>query len=61
MKLSPLLTEDGYLLVDQATGPTLDEVLGVPKLAGIMRLEETSDTLRGVIGDFADAGLLRHH
>ncbi|MBU4262900.1 MAG: LOG family protein [Proteobacteria bacterium] len=61
MKRPPLLTEDGYLLVDQKTEPTIDEELGVPKLAGVMRLEETSDTLRGVIGDFAAAGILRQH
>jgi predicted Rossmann-fold nucleotide-binding protein len=59
MKRPPLLTEDGYLLVDQKTEPTIDEEFGVPKLAGCMRLEGTSDTLRGVIGDISAAGLIR--
>ncbi len=58
MKRPPLLTEDGYLLLDQQTEPTIDNELGVPRLAGIMRLEDTSDTLRGVISDLASAGLL---
>lgn len=60
MKRTPLLTEDGYLLVDQNTEPTIDEELGVPRLAGVMRLEDTSDTLRGVISDYAAAGLIRN-
>ncbi len=59
MKRPPLLTEDGYLLLDQDAEPTIDETLGVPKLAGIMRLEDTSDTLRGVLSDLESDGLLR--
>ncbi|MBI4792516.1 MAG: Rossmann fold nucleotide-binding protein [Deltaproteobacteria bacterium] len=59
MKRPPLLTEDGYLLIDRQTEPTIDEHLGVPRLAGWMRLEATSDTLRGVISDLTVAGLLK--
>jgi len=59
MKRSTLLTGDGYLLVDQEAEPTIDEKLGTPKLLGCMRLEETSDTLRGVMSDFIRAGLFR--
>jgi predicted Rossmann-fold nucleotide-binding protein len=61
MKQSPLLTNDGYLLIDQAAEPTIDEQLGTPKLLGRMRLEETSDTLRGVLSDYIAAGLFREH
>ena len=59
MKRPPLLTEDGYLLIDRQTEPTIDDQLGVPRLAGWMRLEATSDTLRGVISDLTVAGLLK--
>ena len=61
MKRSPLLTGDGYLLVDQTTEPTIDNKLGTPKLLGRMRLEETSDTLRGVLSDYITAGLFKEH
>lgn len=56
MHRPPLLTDDGYLLLDQAAEPTLDEKLGVPKLCGFMRLENTSDTLRGVLRDLLGSG-----
>ncbi|MDD3814180.1 MAG: LOG family protein [Desulfocapsaceae bacterium] len=59
MKRSPLLTEDGYLLLDPQTEPTIDTKLGVPKLAGTLRFEETSDTVRGVVSDIMAAGLMR--
>lgn len=59
MKRPPLLTEDGYLILDKAAEPTIDATFGVPKLAGIMRLEDTSDTLRGVLSDLASEGQLR--
>ncbi|MCX5870277.1 MAG: LOG family protein [Deltaproteobacteria bacterium] len=59
MKRPPLLTEDGYLLLDPQTEPTIDTKLGVPKLAGALRFEETSDTIRGVISDIMASGLLR--
>jgi len=51
MKRSPLLTEDGSLILDPQVEPTIDLQLNVPKLAGILRFEETSDTIRGVIRD----------
>ncbi len=59
MKRIPLLTHDGFLLIDPRTEPSIDHVLGVPKLSGIMRLEETSDTLRGVVSDLSSAGQIR--
>ncbi|MBI5558151.1 MAG: LOG family protein [Deltaproteobacteria bacterium] len=59
MKRPPLLTEDGYLLIDQKTDPSIAEELGVSRLAGIMRLEATSDTLRGVVSDLISAGFSR--
>jgi predicted Rossmann-fold nucleotide-binding protein len=59
MKRPPLLTEDGYLLLDPQTEPTIDPKLGVPKLAGTLRFEETSDTVRGVVSDIMAAGHLR--
>ena len=59
MKRPPLLTEDGYLLLDPQTEPTIDPKLGVPKLAGTLRFEETSDTIRGVISDIVAADLTR--
>ncbi|MBU0663822.1 MAG: LOG family protein [Proteobacteria bacterium] len=59
MKRPPLLTEDGYLLLDPQTEPTIDTKLGVPKLAGTLRFEETSDTVRGVVSDIVAAGLMR--
>ncbi len=59
MKRPPLLTEDGYLLLDPQTEPTIDTKLGVPKLAGILRFEETSDTVRGVVSDIVAAGFMR--
>ena len=59
MTRAPILTHDGFFIMDSETEPSLDNELGVPKLAGIMRLEETSDTLRGVISDFSADGLLK--
>lgn len=59
MKRPPLLTEDGYLFLDPGAEPTIDEELGVPKLTGFMRLEDTSDTLRGVLADLMSEGQLR--
>lgn len=59
MKRSPLLTEDGYLLLDPLVEPTIDTRLAVPKLTGILRFEETSDTIRGVITDILATGQLR--
>ncbi|MFH2122560.1 MAG: Rossmann fold nucleotide-binding protein [Pseudomonadota bacterium] len=59
MKRPPLLTEDGYLLLDPQTEPTIDAKLGVPKLAGTLRFEETTDTVRGVVSDIMAAGLMR--
>lgn len=59
MKRPPLLTKDGYLLLDPQMEPTIDAKLGVPKLAGTLCFEEASDTIRGVIGDIMAAGLLR--
>ncbi len=59
MKRPPLLTEDGNLLLDPLTEPTIDPKLGVPRLAAILRFEETSDTVRGVISDIMAAGHLR--
>ena len=61
MKRPPLLTEDGYLLLDPQTEPTIDAKLGVPKLAATLRFEETSDTTRGVVSDIMAAGHLRQH
>ncbi|MBU3983151.1 MAG: LOG family protein [Proteobacteria bacterium] len=59
MKRPPLLTEDVYLLLDPQMEPTIDTKLGVPKLAGTLRFEETSDTVRGVVSDIMAAGLMR--
>ncbi|HDR15614.1 MAG TPA: Rossmann fold nucleotide-binding protein, partial [Desulfobacteraceae bacterium] len=55
MKRPPLLTEDGSLLLDPHIEPTIDPRLSVPKLAGILRFEETSDTIRSVVGDIITA------
>ncbi|MEW6427264.1 MAG: Rossmann fold nucleotide-binding protein [Thermodesulfobacteriota bacterium] len=59
MHKAPLLTHDGQLLVDPQARPTIDEELGVPMLRATMRLEQTSDTLRGVLADFQRTGLVR--
>ncbi|MFZ5766633.1 MAG: Rossmann fold nucleotide-binding protein [Thermodesulfobacteriota bacterium] len=59
MKRPPLLTEDGFLLLEPTAAPSIDERLGVPKLAGLMRLEDASDTLRGVLSDLRARGALR--
>lgn len=56
MHRPPLLTNDGYLILDQRVEPTIDEALGVPRLRGCMRLENTSDTLRGVVRDLLADG-----
>ncbi len=56
MKRPPLLTADGYLLIAPQTEPTIDPKLGVPKLAAILRFDNTSDTVRGVISDLITAG-----
>lgn len=61
MKHAPLLTDDGYLILDPVAEPTIDHELGVPKLRGILRLENTSDTLRGVLSDFIRTGRLREN
>ncbi len=51
MKRSPLLTEDGSLILAPDEEPIIDLQLNVPKLTGILRFEDTSDTIRGVIRD----------
>ena len=56
MKRPPLLTEDGCLLLGPQTEPTIDPKLGVPRLTATLRFEETSDTVRGVVGDIMAAG-----
>jgi predicted Rossmann-fold nucleotide-binding protein len=55
MKRPPLLTEDGILLLDPHREPTIDPRLSVPKLTGILRFEETSDTIRSVVRDIITA------
>lgn len=55
MKRPPLLTEDGSLLLNPQVEPTIDPQLSVPKLAGILRFEETSDTIRSVVRNILTA------
>ncbi|MDH4317213.1 MAG: hypothetical protein OEV64_02380, partial [Desulfobulbaceae bacterium] len=59
MQRPPFLTHDGYLLIDPNAEPTLDYKLGVPKLRATMRLENTSDTLRGIISDLVAGNRFR--
>ncbi|MDH3347575.1 MAG: LOG family protein [Desulfobulbaceae bacterium] len=59
MQRRPLLTNDGYLLVDPSAEPTLDYDLGVPRLGAFMRLENTTDTLRGIISDLSAGNRFR--
>ena len=51
MKNYSLLTEDGYLILDNGIEPIHNKKLDVPQIKAIMRLENTSDTLRGVLND----------
>jgi predicted Rossmann-fold nucleotide-binding protein len=59
MKKSPLLTEDGYLIIRGEDKLILDEALDAPQMTAVMRLEETSDTLRGVLGDLMRGSQIR--
>ncbi|MEW6220280.1 MAG: Rossmann fold nucleotide-binding protein [Thermodesulfobacteriota bacterium] len=59
MRRPPLLTDDGILACRPEDEPILNEALGVPQLPAVMRLEETSDTLRGLLRDLVAAGSLR--
>jgi len=61
MKRSPLLTEDGLLILPPGDEPGVNETLGVPQMRGIMRLEGTSDTLRGVLNDLRSSGSIKTH
>jgi hypothetical protein len=58
---APLLTDDGHLILDPKAEPTVDSELGVPKINGFLRLEETSDTLRGVVCDLIHSGRIHDH
>lgn len=49
MKKSPLVTGDGYLIIRPEDEPLHSETLDAPQLHAVMRLEETSDSLRGVL------------
>ncbi len=51
MKNLPLLTKDGYLLIDSKNEPTHNELLDAPQIEAVMRLESTSDTMRGVMNE----------
>ncbi|MBU0673897.1 MAG: LOG family protein [Proteobacteria bacterium] len=59
MHRPPMLTDDGFLTLDSVVEPILDEPLRVPKICGSMRLENTSDSLRGVLKDLVVAGRFR--
>jgi hypothetical protein len=56
MKKSPLVTDDGYLIIRPEDEPVHDDTLDAPQLPAIMRLEATSDTLRGVLHDLTMKG-----
>ncbi len=58
MKRSPLLTDDGYLILGPEDEPGHDEALDAPKMTAMLRFEETSDTLRGILHDLDQAGKL---
>ena len=56
MKKSPLVTDDGYLIIRPEDEPLHDDTLDAPQLPAIMRLEGTSDSLRGVLNDLTMKG-----
>jgi len=56
MKRSPLVTGDGYLIIRPQDEPVHDDTLDAPQLPAIMRLEDTSDSLRGVLHDLTLKG-----
>ncbi len=56
MKKSPLVTGDGYLIIRPEDEPLHDETLDAPQMPAIMRLEETSDSLRGILHDLTLKG-----
>jgi len=58
MKRSPLLTDDGYLIVRPEDEPSHNEKLDAPQMTALLRFEATSDTLRGILHDFDQAGRL---
>lgn len=58
MKKSPLVTGDGYLIIRREDEPSHDQILDAPQLHAIMRLEDTSDSLRGVLHDLTSHGEL---
>ena len=58
MKRSPLLTDDGYLILRPEDEPGHDETLDAPEMTALLRFEETSDTLRGILHDLDQEGRL---
>ncbi len=58
MKRSPLLTDDGYLILRPEDEPSHNENLDAPQMPALLRFEDTSDTLRGILHDLAQAGRL---
>ncbi|MDH5299173.1 MAG: LOG family protein [Desulfobulbaceae bacterium] len=58
MKRSPLLTDDGYLVIRPEDEPAHDDILDAPRMTALLRFEDTSDTLRGVLHDLDREGRL---